>query len=189
MKVWKTEIILSRGSRHLPFDSARLHRILTANTNTPNTLWSSPRPGIVLVQSDRPVRPEGLRRDAISIRSKEIDLVFQQASRVEIVGVVNATRKLSEPAGRGHRVPLAIEDIPGWLFRQFAGAASLDTITVEGMSPAKGIRDTGPMIHSRAGFHAYATITDPARFAEKLHRGIGRGKRFGCGMITARRLQ
>ena len=188
MKVWKTEIILSRRSRQLSFDSARLHRILTANTGTPNTLWSSPRPGVILVQSDSPVRPEGFRKDAVSLRSKEIDLVFPQESRVEVAGIVNATRRLYKPGGRGPRVPLAFEAIPGWLSRQFSGAASLDSITVEDLSPAKGWRETGPMIHSRAGFHAYATITDTAGFAGTLHRGIGRGKRFGCGMITARRL-
>lgn len=187
MKVWKTEIILNRHARQLPFDSARLHRILTVNTGTPNTLWSSPRAGIILVQSDRPVRPEGFQRDASSIRSKEIDLRFEQDSRVEMAGIINATRVHTTPAKKS-RVPLSADEIPGWLTRQLANAATLDTITVEQLSPAKGRRDTGPMIHSRAGFHAYATITDTARFEEILHQGIGRGKRFGCGMITARRI-
>lgn len=186
MKVWKTEIVLNRRGRNLPYDSARMHRILSSVFDSPGVLWSSPRPGVVLTQSDDPIPPNAFGKEVASIRSKQVNLLHPEGAPLEVAGIVSATRQESRKDGRGPRRPIAVEDFPVWIARQFSGAAVLYRVDVEQLSPAKGKRLTGEIVHTRFGFHAYATVTNGEKLADLLHKGVGRGKRFGCGMVTVR---
>ena len=61
----------------------------------------------------------------------------------------------------------------------------VDSATV--LTPAKGDHAGQMLTVSRAVFHAWATVDDTEAFAGMLVRGVGRGKRFGAGLVLARR--
>ncbi|AKV55524.1 hypothetical protein AB656_04055 [Bifidobacterium actinocoloniiforme DSM 22766] len=76
--------------------------------------------------------------------------------------------------------------MPAWLCRHLKGCKA-DIDAVQEMSPAKGRHGEQPLTISRAAFHGFATVKDPDEFANTLMTGVGRGKRFGAGLVLARR--
>ena len=101
--VWKTEIVLANHARGMCFDSDKVHKMLVRAADTPKVLWVSPRPGVLHVQTPRPIRPELVGSTAYSIRAKEITYSFTAGDKVAVAGIVNATRQQRVPNGRGKR--------------------------------------------------------------------------------------
>ena len=181
--VWHSEVRLNRAGRGIPFDSALVHRILTSSTGDPCALWCSPRPDVLLIQTSRPLAASTFDGEAVSIRQARTSLCFGQGARVELSGVVNAT-----VCKRGHRrEPLEADEVPGWLGSHLRGcAAAIDS--VQSLSPAKGNHGAEKLTIGRTAFHGFATVADTAVFARMLACGVGRGKRFGAGLVLARRV-
>ncbi|GIX30345.1 MAG: hypothetical protein KatS3mg124_0817 [Porticoccaceae bacterium] len=78
-----------------------------------------------------------------------------------------------------------------WFTRQWQGAVQLEQVELLGMDAQSRLlrRDRGNGNRLKvikrpwALFGAEAVILDPARFAERLARGIGRHRAFGFGMV------
>lgn len=180
--VWHTEVMLTRKARGIPFDSALVHRIITASTGDPRSLWCQPRTGVMLIQTLSPLSPDTFAGEASSVRQARAGVRFDQGTRVELSGVVCATI-----CKKGHRrVPVEEKQLPGWVQTHLPGChACVDSATV--LTPAKGDHAGQQLTVSRAVFHAWATVEDTEAFAGMLVHGVGRGKRFGAGLVLARR--
>ena len=106
----------------------------------------------------------------------------------------NATRKLGRNTQHGKPltvVPLHGLDAEAWWARK-AVEAGLDPriVTAVSLETAQGPRRPGTgsqtqfVRHARTRFDGTATITDPERLRDALTNGIGRGKSYGCGLLT-----
>ncbi|MEY9935650.1 CRISPR system Cascade subunit CasE [Catenulispora sp. GP43] len=108
--------------------------------------------------------------------------------------IANATRKLGThtQAGRPHQiVPLGGPEADQWWQRQAEQAGlQLRTTTATALTSATGVRKGNkpakpqPQRHARTQFDGTATITDAEALRQRLQDGIGRGKSYGCGMLT-----
>lgn len=106
----------------------------------------------------------------------------------------NATRKLGPNTKDGKPrtvVPLhGIEAEQWWARKATEAGLAPRIITATALETAQGTRrpPTGApsqfIRHARTRFDGTATITDPARLHDALTRGIGRGKSYGCGLLT-----
>lgn len=103
--------------------------------------------------------------------------------------IANATRKLGRntTAGRPKQVvPLHGAEADAWWQRQ-ADAAGLILRSLSSKPLHHGIgrrRDNSRITHARTQFDGTATVTSPAALLERIRTGIGRGKSFGCGLLT-----
>ncbi|MFI7342971.1 type I-E CRISPR-associated protein Cas6/Cse3/CasE [Streptomyces sp. NPDC050085] len=102
----------------------------------------------------------------------------------------NATRKLGKRtiAGRpGQVIPLHDADADVWWQRQAekAGLALLSGHNTR-LPDARGSRgsDKFTVTHARTRFDGTATVTDPDALRHHLAAGFGRGKSYGCGLLT-----
>ncbi|MFD0851027.1 type I-E CRISPR-associated protein Cas6/Cse3/CasE [Actinomadura adrarensis] len=100
----------------------------------------------------------------------------------------NATQKLGKntTAGRPKQViPLRGADADAWWERQAEAAGLvLTSLHSSQLSDATGKRGHGRVKHARTRFDGTATVTDPQTLLERIQTGIGRGKSFGCGLLT-----
>ncbi|WP_067473455.1 type I-E CRISPR-associated protein Cas6/Cse3/CasE [Actinomadura hibisca] len=100
----------------------------------------------------------------------------------------NATSKLGKntTAGRPKQVvPLQGADADRWWQRQAESAGLLvNTLISSQLSSVSSQRGPGRMTHARTRFDGTATVTDPAALVERMKAGIGRGKPYGCGLLT-----
>lgn len=103
----------------------------------------------------------------------------------------NAVRRLGKnpttPKGRpGQILPLHGADAEEWWRRQAdACGLTLHSVLVTPLPDARGTR-TGRhrILHARTRFDGTATITDSGLLRQKIIDGIGRGKAYGCGLLS-----
>lgn len=105
----------------------------------------------------------------------------------------NATRKLGHNTQQGKPltvIPLHGPDAEAWWARK-ATEAGLQPrlITTLPLDPAHGQRNSPgkkrqTLLHARTRFDGTALITDPDLLRTALTTGIGRGKPYGCGLLT-----
>ncbi|WP_326599295.1 type I-E CRISPR-associated protein Cas6/Cse3/CasE [Streptomyces sp. NBC_01803] len=147
----------------------------------------------ILIQSGlRPV-PERLPETYGAAQTKPLDPLLDQlrtGDRVHYRLVANATRKLGRNTQDGcpHQVkPLYGADADAWWERQ-AARAGLDILSVRSMSlsDATGRRVDGAhrITHARTRFDGIASITDAGALRTAIVHGIGRGKSYGCGLLS-----
>ena len=103
--------------------------------------------------------------------------------------IANATSKLGKntTAGRPKQVvPLYGADADRWWQRQADTAGLvLRSLHSTQLTTVTGKRNNNTRVsHARTRFDGTATVTDPKALVEKIHTGIGRGKSFGCGLLT-----
>lgn len=72
-----------------------------------------------------------------------------------------------------------------WLYRKLdaAGAAPLDRIDARRLRADQPRRGNHELTIDRVRFAGDLAVEEPARLAEALSAGIGRGKAFGCGLL------
>lgn len=185
-EIWKTEIILNSRGRYIPYDADLMHRILTLHTQTNTYLWSHPRTGILIIQSDTPLSRDAFKHEAREMRAVRIPLNYYDGQRVEIAGIINPTKSKPRQDRHSTRVRLDLEQVPDWLDRRTNTAFQLDApISLEQLPPAKGTTTSGhKILCSRVAFHTYATIKNHSETVRLVRTGIGQAKRYGCGMLT-----
>lgn len=103
--------------------------------------------------------------------------------------IANATRKLGKntTAGRPKQVvPLHGAEADEWWRRQAdAVGLVLHSLHSRQLDTGTGRRaDDNRVTHARTQFDGTATVTDPKALIDRIHTGIGRGKSYGCGLLT-----
>ncbi|GAA1141583.1 type I-E CRISPR-associated protein Cas6/Cse3/CasE [Streptomyces javensis] len=84
-------------------------------------------------------------------------------------------------------VPLSGTAADDWWIRQaHQSGLTIHTIHSTPLDAARGEHAQGKhrIHHARTRFDGTATITDPALLQSRLTEGIGRGKAYGCGLLT-----
>ncbi|MDL4770746.1 type I-E CRISPR-associated protein Cas6/Cse3/CasE [Actinomadura xylanilytica] len=114
---------------------------------------------------------------------------LREGANVHYRITANATRKLGKntTAGRPKQVvPLNGADADQWWQRQADTAGLvLHSMYSSPLGQVTGKRgDNTRLTHARTRFDGTATVTDPKMLLERIRTGIGRGKSFGCGLLT-----
>lgn len=105
----------------------------------------------------------------------------------------NATRKLGRNTIAGK--PLSVVPLNGpqaeewWARKSHEAGLELRVLTIASLETAEGTkagqhRDTQFVRHARTRFDGTAVIADPQRLRTALETGIGRGKSYGCGLLS-----
>ncbi|MFG3259081.1 type I-E CRISPR-associated protein Cas6/Cse3/CasE [Streptomyces sp. NPDC048172] len=115
---------------------------------------------------------------------------LQEGMTVRYRITANATRRLAINSDRGRvgqRLPLHGPEAEAWWQRQAttAGLALHETLSTR-LPDAAGTRtaDHRRITHARTRFDGTATISDPEQTIQHIHDGIGRGKSYGCGLLS-----
>ncbi|MBW8484438.1 type I-E CRISPR-associated protein Cas6/Cse3/CasE [Actinomadura parmotrematis] len=145
----------------------------------------------ILVQSNLKPDLERLPDTYGTARSKTLSPLLESLRNGATVNyriTANATSKLGKntTAGRPKQiVPLTGPDADDWWRRQAEAAGLvLHSLTSTPLDSATGNRQGGRMTHVRTRFDGTATITDHQALLTRIRSGIGRGKAFGCGLLT-----
>lgn len=138
--------------------------------------------------------------DLDGVASKPMPASWRQGQRLHLkVLVCPVSRKDGEEKDvylraldrMGEAAPPRAEVYRDWFLRQWEGAAQLQGVRLLGMGARSRLlrrdhssdRRLRTVERPQALFAAEAVIADPARFAERLARGIGRHRAFGFGMV------
>lgn len=189
MRVWLTEITATDRFRPVTLDAGAVHRWLTKAADGPRFLWVSPRAGHIVIQSQAPLNREALRQGVRSLYSAERPLHYPTGTRLELIGIIAPTKAESRGEGRRGKIrALPHDEQADWVHRKLSPVLTLDSpINVEPMSPSQGKKTGGHrVLHTRSSFHTYGTIKDPDKLATLLTQGVGRGKRYGTGLILTK---
>jgi CRISPR system Cascade subunit CasE len=102
-----------------------------------------------------------------------------------------ADRLAGKPRSNGTRQALMLEDQQHtWLRRkaEAGGFKVLSCVTVpEGF--ARGQKAEGTLSHYTVRFDGLLSVTDPERFLQTVHEGIGPAKGFGFGLLSLARAE
>lgn len=160
-----------------------IHRIVAAATNGAPHLWRQNRDGSVIILSDAPLdgdvgvgdwKPSKLYQPRFEVGKR---VRFQ----VRLNPVRNAPRNGAE---RSRKVPVHSGDIPGWVFNLLDGAG-LNVSELQVVSSGQGKFDhrTGVVPQTWVDVEGAAVVADPGRVLSAVRSGVGRNRRFGCGML------
>jgi CRISPR system Cascade subunit CasE len=151
----------------------------------------------LLIQSQIEPNATALPNDYGTITTRSLDPLLgalRTGLPVRYRIIANATRKLGPhtKAGRPHQiVPLNGAEAEQWWQRQAEQSGlQLRTNSATALTSATGVREPRvpterqPQRHARTQFDGTATITDTQLLTQRLQDGIGRGKSYGCGLLT-----
>ena len=187
MSVWLTVI----HDPTLPTDAQRLHEHVVALTEgcppEPRTLWSTPEPGILVVQAptavDRRHAPTASR-----VTTTPIGIEHTTGERVSFAVIANPSMRRCASGSRTARHPLSADDADDWLRRKLGAALHVTSMTGQWLPAAVGhkTRDRTRVTIARRIWGGEATVTDPVALRDLIIRGVGAGKAYGCGLILTR---
>jgi CRISPR system Cascade subunit CasE len=168
--------------------------------------------GRVLVQSDRPLRLRGdatVRTTDLTAHLNKLTAgthvrLLLRANTVRTINCTctgNGPRPKAPRAGitpHTHRVRLPEDQLPDWTAQRLQQAVQLDTTTITATVYNRPVDVTIPAVKhvprdSRLDQHAqliandlYTTgvVTDTEQLNTLVTSGVGRGKAYGCGMLT-----
>lgn len=157
-------------------------------------LEDTPRGPRVLLQSQQSPNHHTLPNDYGTCQTKPLTPLLdalQPGHAVHYRLTANAIRKPGKTTRQARNLspvmPLTGPDAEQWWHRQ-AESAGLELTTVHAtpLDPARGKKHPSqPDIrHDRTLFDGTATITNPDQLRQRLTHGIGRGKPYGCGLLT-----
>ncbi|MEU5314944.1 type I-E CRISPR-associated protein Cas6/Cse3/CasE [Streptomyces sp. NPDC021562] len=154
----------------------------------------------LLLQSNLPPDPTGLPDGYGTLVSRPLDQLLDALTPGRTLRyrcTASPVRKPGATTRTLYQLP-AVVDLHGeaadaWWHRQ-AGQAGLKPLTLHSQ-PAESVRDhQGPRTsakergnrvrHHRVRFDGTATIIDPDLLRTAIHNGIGRGKAYGCGLLS-----
>lgn len=101
----------------------------------------------------------------------------------------NASKRVWKDDGRhtaGQIVPLSGTDADAW-WRTRAEkrhGLQLHSLRSEAVASARGQRGQNTVTHSITRFDGTALVTDPEALRQAILAGIGRGKAYGCGLLS-----
>ena len=147
----------------------------------------------LLVQSALPPRLDKLPAGYGTTRTRPLDPLLEALRpglAITYRITANPTRKLGHHTSAGTPrsvVPLKGADIEEWWQRKAAEAGiRLHTLARADAGSALGTHRGGGhrILHARTRIDGTATITDPTALHTALLAGIGRGKPYGCRLLT-----
>jgi CRISPR system Cascade subunit CasE len=145
----------------------------------------------LLIQSALPPSPDRLPPEYGRLSTTSLTPVIARlraAAPVRYRVVANATSKLGPhtTSGRpGQLVPLRGQDAYAWWTRRAMEAGlRLDAVHATVLPPAVVRHGAVRTPCDRTRFDGVATVTDPHALTVALAAGIGRGKAYGCGLLT-----
>ncbi|SNS72418.1 type I-E CRISPR-associated protein Cas6/Cse3/CasE [Actinomadura mexicana] len=206
-ELWITQIVPDTRDRAVLADlrdATRLHRrVMTVfpdglgpsarrQTAALFRLEEQPTGFAILIQSTLKPALNNLPAGYGTARTKSLALLLAgltEGANIHYRIIANATRKLGKntTAGRPKQVvPLYGAEADQWWHRQADSAGLvLRSLHSSQLSTVTGQRQgNGRVTHARTQFDGTATVTDPSALTEKIRSGIGRGKSFGCGLLT-----
>ncbi|WP_129838123.1 type I-E CRISPR-associated protein Cas6/Cse3/CasE [Streptomyces sp. RFCAC02] len=154
----------------------------------------SGREPTVLIQSGLPPSAERLPQNYGAAQTKSLVPLLdalRTGDHIHYRLIANATRKLGKNTQDGR--PLQVKPLHGaeadaWWERQ-ATRAGLTLLSVRSMAlaDAAGTRggDKHRITHARTRFDGIAAVTDADALRTAITDGIGRGKSYGCGLLSA----
>jgi CRISPR system Cascade subunit CasE len=85
------------------------------------------------------------------------------------------------------RVPVPADELENWFHERFEGIADAKVLDVRQLR--LNLRKGGRLVPlATAVFDVHARISNSLRFHDVLRSGIGRGRAYGCGLVTAARV-
>jgi CRISPR system Cascade subunit CasE len=148
----------------------------------------------VLIQSALEPDPHTLEHAYGDIEVKDLTpmlAALREGRRVHYRIAANAVRRISRTPKPGRDAGATIlldgDEAEEW-WRARAETAGLKVDTAE-CAPAEQAVGTHGATGSRVRYHrrwfaGTATVTDPASLKDNLTKGIGRGRSYGCGLLT-----
>ncbi|MFD0883237.1 type I-E CRISPR-associated protein Cas6/Cse3/CasE [Streptosporangium algeriense] len=206
-ELWITQIIPDTGNRTVRGelrDVVRLHRRIMSLF--PDGLGPDPRrqAAVLFRLEERTTGSAILMQSAVKPALQRLDPSYatarckpltplldkvREGTHVHYRIIANATRKLgmNTTAGRPKQVvPLRGTDADEWWQRQADAAGlllrSMHSTQLDGGTGAR--TDDSRITHARTQFDGTATVCDPKALLDRIQAGIGRGKSFGCGLLT-----
>ena len=198
--------LLTRDSQPLKASHHRIWSLMSDNEERKRDfLFREADDGVVFVLGDRAPDASALwehqTRTVPSFQNGDVLQFTLRASPVvrrKRVGKHSAKRDpilerlkpLSLDERRAQRQQIAQEELTKWLAKigQYSGF-DLDQVLVEGHEQMKISRRSGdPILFSVVDTVGILTITDEAAFADRLRRGFGVSKAWGCGLMLCKRI-
>ncbi|MBR7675537.1 type I-E CRISPR-associated protein Cas6/Cse3/CasE, partial [Streptomyces daliensis] len=146
----------------------------------------------ILIQSTLTPDPGRLEPAYGTARAKELTPLIGTLRTGQLIHyriTANATRKLGNNTTEGRPkqiVPLHGQEAAQWWERQAERAGlCLRSIQSTSLGDASGRRrDKHPVNHARTRFDGLAEVRDATALVEHIVAGIGRGKSYGCGLLS-----
>jgi CRISPR system Cascade subunit CasE len=82
---------------------------------------------------------------------------------------------------RHFRAPICPEELPGWIATRIEGAMEITALEVTTQRP-RSLEGRGVM--AVASFQGYGSVRDPTSLRRHVAEGVGRGKAYGCGLLS-----
>lgn len=208
MTTWLTKITLDPRSRYARNDLTnvvRLHKRLM--TLVPDDLGEAARSTVgmlyrvdetrtdtqILVQTQVPPDPARLPKSYGRVDMRDIEPLLDALEvglPVRYRLAANASKRLGRKADHpGKVVALRGADADDWWIRQsFQHGLTLRSFTTSSEGYARGkakeSKNTARITHAVTRFDGLAIVTDPDKVRVAVRSGIGRGKAYGCGLLS-----
>lgn len=137
--------------------------------------------GRVLVQSVPDPAADGIR----VTRLAPVIAAYAQGVTVRLLLRANTVRSINRTGADGkvrvHRARVPADRLDAWFRDRLSGAVDVRSPVL--MEPGELRLGRAQLITTT--FRADAEVSDPQRLRQLVQAGIGRGKAYGCGMLSA----
>lgn len=139
--------------------------------------------------------PQAISNELLLLREpKKIHFEIKSGGKYRFMLCANPTKRINDKDGKDRnqgkvRVPIINEaEIVAWLKRQFEGSAEIDTVELTQKNLIRFHKDKNGEAYlgkiQTVTFLGILTVTDSELLIDKIKKGIGPAKAFGCGLLT-----
>lgn len=131
-----------------------------------------------------------LRANPVKVRKLGEDRAIRTRRRDDVVADLKK-RRYPDPSQRPPMAQVVLEAGTAWLAeRAEASGFEIESLVVDGYRQQRWYKPGAdrPITLSTMEFEGVLKIREADRFTERLFRGIGPAKSFGCGLLLVRRL-
>lgn len=192
-----SEARLTKAAGRLVRDPYAMHQTLTFALQQARVLWALPKPQVLIVQADTPLRPATMPGVVDYVASVEKPTRFLAGTSVEVAGIINPTRyrtahidgwKPGDPHPRSKRVALPPDEWTEWALKKLTPAVTVEHLSVTDHGVTNGRKPGHRITTTLAAMHATGTVRDPDMLAAMLLNGLGPAKSMGAGLILCKEI-
>jgi CRISPR system Cascade subunit CasE len=137
--------------------------------------------GRVLVQSSVAPVVDGLRSSSLLPMLERLEV----GTRVRFLLHANAVRTVNDTnyatgKVRKYRADVHPEALPAWVANRLEGAIDVSVLD----DPTRQSRMMRDARLSVSTFRGHGTVSDPQQLRQLIAEGVGRGKAYGCGLLS-----